>query len=38
MIYNKEKLLALGGTHGGILKWKHKLEEAEEQDVFPVNT
>jgi len=36
MIYNKEKLLALGGTHAGIQKWKHKLEEAEEQDVFPV--
>ena len=38
MIYNKEKLLALGGTHGGVQKWKHKLEEAKEQDVFPVKT
>ena len=36
MIYNKEKLLALGGTVGGIEKWKHKLEEAKEQENFPV--
>ena len=36
MIYNKEKLLALGGIHGGIQKWKRKLEEAEEQEAFPV--
>jgi NADH-quinone oxidoreductase subunit I len=36
MIYDKEKLLALGGTHGGIQKWKHKLEEAKEQESFPV--
>ena len=36
MIYNKEKLLALGGTHPGIQKWKHKLEEAKEQEIFPV--
>jgi NADH-quinone oxidoreductase subunit I len=36
MVFNKEKLLALGGTHAGIQKWKHKLEEAKEQDVFPV--
>jgi NADH-quinone oxidoreductase subunit I len=36
MIYGKEKLLALGGTHGGIQKWKHKLEEAKAQDNFPV--
>jgi NADH-quinone oxidoreductase subunit I len=36
MIYNKEKLLALGGTHAGIQKWKHKLEEAKEQEGFPV--
>ena len=36
MIYNKEKLLALGGTHGGIQKWKHKLEEAKAQESFPV--
>jgi hypothetical protein len=36
MIYNKEKLLALGGTHAGIQKWKQKLEEAKAQEVFPV--
>jgi NADH-quinone oxidoreductase subunit I len=36
LIYDKEKLLALGGTHGGIQKWKHKLEEAKEQESFPV--
>ncbi|MFM1768170.1 MAG: hypothetical protein RJA22_699 [Verrucomicrobiota bacterium] len=36
MIYNKEKLLALGGTHAGIQKWKHKLEEARAQESFPV--
>ena len=34
MIYNKEKLLALGGTHiDRILKWKKKAEEAKEQGV-----
>jgi NADH-quinone oxidoreductase subunit I len=36
MIYNKEKLLALGGVHRGIKKWENKLKEAEEQEVFPV--
>lgn len=36
MIYNKEKLLKLGGVHAGIQKWKHKLEEAREQETFPV--
>jgi len=36
MIYDKEKLLALGGIHGGIQKWKQKLEEAKEQETFPV--
>jgi NADH-quinone oxidoreductase subunit I len=36
MIYNKEKLLALGGVHGGVQKWKHKLQEAKEQENFPV--
>ena len=36
MIYNKEKLLALGGTHPGIQKWKQKLDEAKEQESFPV--
>ena len=36
MIYNKEKLFELGGTHGGIQKWKNKLEEAQEQENFPV--
>ena len=38
MIYDKEKLLALGGVHGGVQKWKHKLEEAKEQESFPVKT
>jgi len=36
LIYNKEKLLALGGKHAGIQKWKHKLEETKEQENFPV--
>src|SRR5277367_169334 len=38
MIYDKKKLLALGGEHGGIQKWKLKLEEAEEQESFPVKS
>src|SRR5207302_8205545 len=34
MIYDKEKLLALGGVHNDkILKWSHKAEEAEAQGV-----
>ncbi len=37
MIFGKEKLLALGGTHqDGIQKWKRKLEEARKQETFPV--
>src|SRR6266542_3216289 len=37
MIYNKEKLLALGGTHNDqIKKWNKKAEETREQEVFPV--
>ena len=37
MIYNKEKLLTLGGVHiDQIKKWEHKLEEAKEQEMFPV--
>jgi NADH-quinone oxidoreductase subunit I len=36
MIYNKEKLLALGGERGGIQKWKLKLEEAKAQENFPI--
>jgi NADH-quinone oxidoreductase subunit I len=36
LIYNKEKLLALGGVHAGIQKWKQKAEEAEKQEAFPV--
>ena len=36
MIYNKEKLLALGGVSPGIQKWKLKLEEAQAQESFPV--
>ena len=38
MIYDKEKLLALGGTHGGIQKWKQKQTEASEQENFPVKS
>ncbi len=34
MIYSLEKLLALGGTHTGIQKWKQKLEEAKAQEVL----
>ena len=37
MIYDKERLLAEGGVHNGIQKWKQKFEEAEIQDVFPVS-
>ena len=36
MIYNKEKLLSLGGVSPGIQKWKDKLEEAKAQESFPV--
>jgi NADH-quinone oxidoreductase subunit I len=36
MIFNKEKLLALGGTSPGIQKWKMKLDEAKAQENFPV--
>jgi NADH-quinone oxidoreductase subunit I len=36
MIYNKEKLLTLGGVSPGIQKWKQKLEEAKAQENFPV--
>ena len=36
MVYNKEKLLELGGTHVGIQKGKNKKEEAETQKSFPV--
>ncbi len=36
LIYNKEKLLSLGGQHAGIQKWQHKAEEAETQEQFPV--
>ena len=36
MIYNKEKLLSLGGEVGGIQKWKLKLDEAKAQENFPV--
>lgn len=38
MVYDKEKLLALGGTHAGVQKWKQKLVEAEQQEAFPVTT
>ena len=37
MIYNKEKLLKLGGVHQDTIeKWRHKADEAKKQDVFPV--
>ena len=36
MIYNKEKLLSLGGVSPGVQKWKLKLEEAQAQESFPV--
>jgi hypothetical protein len=37
MIYDKDKLLAMGGVHqDGIRKWKRKEDEARAQDVFPV--
>ena len=36
LIYNKEKLLSLGGTAPGIQKWKLKLDEAKAQENFPV--
>jgi len=36
MVYNKEKLLQLGGTHQDqIRKWKRKAEEAKEQGITP---
>jgi NADH-quinone oxidoreductase subunit I len=37
MIFNKERLLSLGGTHQDrIQKWKRKAEEAARQEDFPV--
>src|SRR5581483_2642701 len=36
LVFNKEKLLALGGVSPGIQKWKHKADEAREQENFPV--
>lgn len=37
MIYDKEKLLELGGVHQGpIKKWEQKLKEAEAQKAFPL--
>jgi len=39
MIFNKEKLLALGGVHNDpIMKWKKKAREAMEQKIFPAVT
>src|SRR5215831_8857900 len=36
MIYNKEKLLALGGVHQDkIRKWQRKADEAKQQGVLP---
>lgn len=35
MIYNKEKLLSLGGVHNDpIMKWKQKQKEAQQQEAF----
>jgi hypothetical protein len=35
MIYNKQKLLSLGGVRQGLIReWKHKQAEAEAQEVF----
>ncbi|MFT4689202.1 MAG: NADH-quinone oxidoreductase subunit I [Limisphaerales bacterium] len=36
MIYDKEKLLSLGGQVDGVKKWERKQQEADAQDVFPV--
>jgi NADH-quinone oxidoreductase subunit I len=36
MIYDKERLLAQGGTHAGHQKWRQKAEEARAQENFPV--
>jgi len=37
MIYNKEKLLELGGVNNSpIKKWEYKKQEAEAQEAFPV--
>lgn len=38
MVYDKERLLDEGGVHAGIQKWKGKLEEAQAQEMFPVDT
>jgi NADH-quinone oxidoreductase subunit I len=35
MIYDKEKLLALGGTHAGVKKREKKKQDAEKQEAFP---
>jgi NADH-quinone oxidoreductase subunit I len=37
MVFNKEKLLTLGGVHlDTVQKWKHKAGEAQAQEEFPV--
>ena len=36
LIYNKEKLLSLGGVHAGMRKWKRAADEAKAQEDFPV--
>jgi NADH-quinone oxidoreductase subunit I len=39
MVYNKERLLDLGGIHQDqIRKWSHKDNEARHQDSFPVGS
>jgi NADH-quinone oxidoreductase subunit I len=38
MIYDKEKLLSLGGVHHDtIKKWEHKAREAQAQETFPLS-
>ncbi len=35
MVYNKAKLLSLGGVHNDpIMKWKQKQKEAQQQEAF----
>jgi len=36
MIFDKDKLLSLGGVQGGIKKWSQKEQEARDQEEFPV--
>ena len=36
LVYDKEKLLELGGVHAGVQKWKKKRDDARKQELFPV--